>query len=130
MDTFQRLKVHHHPKVQYRKNLSRMRTLREKNCQRTKTKRNGREKTNKKRERRQKIAAKNQELKRINKVAKYKRDKKEIWARLKELNHNFAKMKEQKNLDNKKKTTLFSLGFIYFNKINSKLILIKNIFCM
>ena len=107
MDTFQRLKVHHHPKVQYRKNLSRMRTLREKNCQRTKTKRNGREKTNKKRER-----------------------KKEIWARLKELNHNFAKIKEQKNLDNKKKTTLFSLGFIYFNKINSKLILIKNIFCM
>ena len=63
-------------------------------------------------------------------MAKYKRDKKEIWARLKELNHNFAKMKEQKNLDNKKKKTLFSLGFIYFNKINSKLILIKNIFCM
>ena len=40
-------------------------------------------------------------------MAKYKRDKKEIWARLKELNHNFAKMKEQKNLDNKKKQLYF-----------------------
>ena len=30
-------------------------------------------------------------------------DKMEIWARLKELNNNFAKMKEQKKLDKKKK---------------------------
>ena len=61
-----------------------------------KTKRNGREKTNKKRERRCEIVAKNKELKRIKKSKKDKRDEKEMWARLKELNRNFAKMKEKK----------------------------------
>ena len=35
-------------------------------------------------------------LKQIKKAGKDKRDKKEMWARLKELNHNFATMKEQK----------------------------------
>ena len=46
---------------------------------------------------------KTKELKRIKKAEKDKRDEKEMWARLKELNINFAKMKEQKKLDNKKK---------------------------
>ena len=46
---------------------------------------------------------KTKELKRIKKAEKDKRDEKEMWARLKELNSNFAKMKEQKKLDNKKK---------------------------
>ena len=31
-----------------------------------------------------------------------------MWARLKELNHNFGKIKEQKKLDNKKKKVYFS----------------------
>ena len=49
MDNFQSLKIHHHPKVGYRKNLSRMRTLRKKkNCGRTKAKGNGRERKKKK----------------------------------------------------------------------------------
>ena len=39
---------------------------------------------------------KTKELKRIKKAEKDKRDDKEMWARLKELNINFAKMKEQK----------------------------------
>ena len=43
MDTFQSLEIHHHPKVWYSKNFSRMRTLRKKKkCQGTKTKRYGR----------------------------------------------------------------------------------------
>ena len=46
-------------------------------------------------------------LKQIKKAGKDKRDKKEMWARLKELNHNFATMKEQKKLDNKKKKLYF-----------------------
>ena len=41
------------------------------------------EKKKKKRERRRKTAAKNKERKGIKKAEKYKRDKKEIWARLK-----------------------------------------------
>ena len=61
-----------------------------------KTKRNGREKINKKRQRRCEIVAKNKELKRIKKSKKDKRDEKEMWARLKELNCNFAKVKEEK----------------------------------
>ena len=68
-----------------------------KNCGRTKTKRNGRKKQ--KKERRREIAAKNKELKRIKKAEKDKRDEKEMLTRLKELNNNFAKMKEQKKLD-------------------------------
>ena len=59
----------------------------------------------KKREHRHKIAAKKQ---RIKKAEKDKRDEKEMRARVKELNHNFAKMKEQKKLDNKKKSFIFS----------------------
>ena len=46
---------------------------------------------------------KTKELKRIKKAEKDKRDEKEMWARLKESNINFEKMKEQKKLDNKKK---------------------------
>ena len=42
-----------------------------------------------------------------------------MWARLKELNHNLEKMKEQKTLDNKKKK---------LNVFACKLILITNIF--
>ena len=56
-----------------------------------------------KKERRREIAAKNKELKQIKKAEKNKKDEKEIWARLKELNNNFAKLKEQKKLDKKKK---------------------------
>ena len=54
------------------------------------------EKKTKKRERRREIAAKNKEFKRIKKTEKDKMDEKEMWTRLKELNSNFAKMKEQK----------------------------------
>ena len=90
-----------------------------------KTKRNGREKTNKKRQRRCEIVAKNKELKRIKKSKKDKKDEKEMWARLKELNCNFAKVKEEKK---KFIIALFCLGFVYFNTINGKLILIENIF--
>ena len=94
MDTFQSLKVHHHPKVWHRQNLSWMTILRKKKkCRRTKTKRDGREKT-KTRERRCEIAAKNKELKQIKKAEKDKKDGREMWARLKESNDNFAKMKE------------------------------------
>ena len=49
------------------------------------------------------IAVKNKELRQIKKVEKLKQDKKEMWARLAELNNNFAKMKEQKKLIKKKK---------------------------
>ena len=48
IDTFQSFKIHNHPNVQYRKNLSRIRTLRKKkNCRRTKTESDLREKTKK-----------------------------------------------------------------------------------
>ena len=68
MDTFQSLEIHHHPKVWYSKNFSRMRTLRKKKiCQETKTKRYG---IGKKRERRRDVAAKNKELNRIKKAEK------------------------------------------------------------
>ena len=46
-------------------------------------------------------------LKQIKKAGKDKRDKKEMWARLKELNHNFVTMKEQKNLMIKRKSFIF-----------------------
>ena len=49
------------------------------------------------------IAAKNKELKRARKTEKEKEDKEELWSRLKELNNNFAKMKEHKKLNHKKK---------------------------
>ena len=61
------------------------------------------EKNKKNQERRREIAAKNKELKRIKKAEKDKKDAKEMWARLKELIKSFAKMKEQKKLDKKKK---------------------------
>ena len=47
--------------------------------------------------------AENKELKQIRKAEKEKEDEQELWSRLKELNNNFAKMKEQKKLNNKKK---------------------------
>ena len=49
------------------------------------------------------IATKNKETKQIKKTEKDKKDKQEMWARLKELNNNFAKIKEQKKPDKKKK---------------------------
>ena len=62
------------------------------------------EKKQKRKERRSETAAKNKELRQIKKKAeKLKQDKKEIWARLVELNNNFVKMKEQKKLNKKKK---------------------------
>ena len=62
-----------------------------------------------KRERRQEIATKNKELKRIKKAEKEMEDKKELWSKLKELNSNFAKMKSQKKLNDKtKKNYLYS----------------------
>ena len=70
---------------------------------RNKNKKKWKKKNNKKREHRCETAAKNKELKRIKKSEKDKRDEKEMWARPKELNSDFAKMKEQQKLDNKKK---------------------------
>ena len=67
------------------------------------------------------------ELKQTRKAQKNKKDEKEMWARLNELNNNFAKMKEQKKNLIKRKSFI-SLGFVYFNTINYKLILIKNVF--
>ena len=61
------------------------------------------EKKQKRWERMWEIAAKNKELKRARKTEKEKEDKEELWSRLKELNNNFAKMKEHKKLNNKKK---------------------------
>ena len=46
---------------------------------------------------------KNKELKGIKKADKDKQDKKEMLVRLKELNNNIVKMKEQKKIDKKKK---------------------------
>ena len=43
------------------------------------------------------------ELRQIKKAEKLKQDEKETWVRLAELNNNFAKMKEQKKLNKKKK---------------------------
>ena len=82
----------------------------------------------KKRERecRRKIAANSKELKRIKKAEKDKRGEREIWARLKELNSNFAKVKGQKNLDDKRKSFVFP-RLVYFHPINCKLHFIKNI---
>ena len=80
------------------------------------------EEKNKKKEHRREIATKNKKLKRIKRAGKDKKDEKEMWVRLKELNNNFAKMKEQKKFDKKK--ALSSLVFVYFNTISCKLILI------
>ena len=68
MDTFQSLEIHHHPKVWYSKNFSRMRTLRKKK----KMPRNKNKKVwkRKKRERGRDVTAKNKELKRIRKAEK------------------------------------------------------------
>ena len=79
-----------------------------------------------KKEHRCEIVAKNKELRWIKKAEKDKKNKREMWGRLKELNNNFAKMKEQKKTWLEEKA-LFSLGFVYFNMISCKLILIKNI---
>ena len=52
------------------------------------------------------IAAKKRrkkELKQIKTAEREKEYKKELWCKLKELNNNFAKMKEHKKLNNKKK---------------------------
>ena len=64
------------------------------------------EKKKKKKECRCEIVVKNEELKWIKKAEKDKKDEKEMWARLKELNNNFAKMKEPKTLIKRK-------GFIF-----------------
>ena len=63
------------------------------------------EKKPKKKELRWEIAAKNKELKKIKKAEKENEDEKELSSRLKELNENFAKMKERthKNNNDKKK---------------------------
>ena len=49
---------------------------------------------------------KNKELKWIKKAEKDKKGEKEMWERLKELNNNFAKMKEQKKFG-KRKSSIF-----------------------
>ena len=87
------------------------------------------EKKQQKKEHRHEIATKNKELEQIKKAEKDKKDEKEMWARLRELNNNFAKIKEQIKLDKKKKL-FFPLGFVYFNTINYKVILIKKHFFM
>ena len=112
MDTFPRCKICSQPRVQFRKNLLWIRTLKKrKKLLRSKNNNNNNnkrwKKKNKKGERRCEIAAKNKELKKIKKAEKDKRYEKEIRARLKELNSNFAKMEEQKKLDNKKKKLYF-----------------------
>ena len=61
---------------------------------------------NRKREWRQEIAAKNKELKRIKKEEKNKQDKKELWARLREINATYAKIKESKKQHKNKKEKL------------------------
>ena len=106
-DTFPSNKICHHPRVQFRKNLLWMRTLRKrKKLLRNKNKKKWKKK-NQKRESRRETTAVNKELKRIKKAEKNKRDKKEMWARLRELNSNFAKMKEQKNSIIKRKDFIF-----------------------
>ena len=78
-----------------------------KNCGRTKTKENGRKKKQQKKEHRREIVTKNKELEQIKKAEKDKKDEKEMWAILRELNNNFAKIKEQIKLDKKKKLFFF-----------------------
>ena len=83
-----------------------MRILKKKNCQITKTKRNGREKTKKSECRREIVTKKTKNLNESRKLKKIK-DEKEMWARLKELNHNFGKMEEQKKKNDNKKKKLY-----------------------
>ena len=64
------------------------------------------EKKKRKRERTQEIAAQNKELERIKNAKKDQKDEKELWCRLKELNASFAKMKEHKKLNKKKRKSL------------------------
>ena len=47
--------------------------------------------------------SKNKDLKLIKKAEKEKVNKKVFWSKLQELNNNFAKMKVNKKLNNKKK---------------------------
>ena len=61
---------------------------------------------NRKRERRREIAAKNEDLKRIKKEEKNKQDKKDLWARLWEINATYAKIKKCKKQHKKKKLIL------------------------
>ena len=85
-----------------------MRTLRKrKKLLKNKKKKKKWKKKTRKRERRRNIAAKNKELERIKKAEKDKRDEKEMWPRLKELNSNYAKMKEQKKSIIKRKSFIF-----------------------
>ena len=56
-------------------------------------------------EKSKKLRQKNKELKRIRKAEKEKEYEEELWSRLKELNNNFAKVKEQKKLNNTKNKT-------------------------
>ena len=64
------------------------------------------EKKKRKRERTQEIAAQNKELERIKNAKKDQKDEKELWGRLQQLNASFAKMKEHKKLNNKKRKSL------------------------
>ena len=66
-------------------------------------KRKWKKKKQQQKEHRRETAAKNKELEQIKKAEKDKKDEKEMWARLRELNNNFAKIKEQIKLDKKKK---------------------------
>ena len=77
------------------------------------------EEKNKKKERRYEIAAKNKEFKQIKKAEKDKKDKRGMQGKLKELNNNFAKMKEQKKLEKKKKLYFPQVLFILTRSIVS-----------
>ena len=61
------------------------------------------ERKQRKKEQRQEIASKNKELKWIKKAEKEKANEKKMWSKLQELINNFAKMKQHKQLNNKKK---------------------------
>ena len=61
------------------------------------------ERKQRKREQRREIVSKNKDLKLIKKAEKEKVNKKVFWSKLQELNNNFAKMKVNKKLNNKKK---------------------------
>ena len=61
------------------------------------------ERKQRKRGQRREIVSKNKDLKLIKKAEKKKVNKKVFWSKLQELNNNFAKMKVNKKLNNKKK---------------------------
>ena len=61
------------------------------------------ERKQRKREQRREIVSKNKDLKLIKKAEKEKVNKKVFWSKLQELNNNFARMKVNKKLNNKKK---------------------------